>query len=123
MPERILPDPGSGHQSRPRAGRRSSPTARSFKRTPEHHALGRALLELRARRGLSQEQLGADAYLHRNYVGALERGEINPTFHVLLKLAAGLRLPLSELITVYERHRAETRAGATVNSGARTDDR
>jgi DNA-binding XRE family transcriptional regulator len=108
MPETILPDRRSEHQSRPRAGRRSSPTCRSWKRTPEHHALGRALLELRARRGLSQEQLGADAGLHRNYVGAIERGEINPTFRVLLKLTVGLRLPLSELIAVYERHRAET---------------
>jgi len=108
MPETILPDAGSEHQSRPRAGRRSTPTCRSWKRTPEHHALGRALLELRARRGLSQEQLGFDARLHRNYVGALERGEINPTFRVLLKLATGLRLPLSELIGVYERQRAET---------------
>ncbi len=81
------------------------------------------MLELRACRGLSQEQPGFEAGLHRNYVGALERGEINPTFRVLLKLAAGLRLPLSELITVYERHRAETPAGATVDARARTDDR
>jgi DNA-binding XRE family transcriptional regulator len=123
MPEQILPDRRSGHQWRPRAARRSSSTCRDWKRTPEHHALGRALLELRARRGLSQEQLGADAELHRNYVGALERGEINPTFRILLKLAAGLRLPLSELIAVYERHQAETRAGATVDDHARTDDR
>ncbi len=105
MPETILPDRRSEYQSRPQADRRSSPTCRSWKRTPEHHALGRALLELRARRGLSQEQLGADAGLHRNYVGALERGEINPTFRVLLKLAAGLRVPLSELVAVYERQR------------------
>jgi DNA-binding XRE family transcriptional regulator len=123
MPETILPDRRSGYQWRPRAGSRSTPTCRHWKRTPEHHALGRALLELRARRGLSQEQLGADAGLHRNYVGALERGEINPTFRVLLKLAAGLRVPLPELIAVYERHRAETHAGATVDSRARTDDR
>ncbi|HEU4701289.1 MAG TPA: helix-turn-helix transcriptional regulator [Conexibacter sp.] len=79
MPETILPDPRSGYQSRPRAGRRLSPTCPQWKRTSEHHALGRALLELRARRGLSQEQLGADADLHRNYVGAIERGDINPT--------------------------------------------
>jgi DNA-binding XRE family transcriptional regulator len=123
MPETILPDRGSGHHSRPRAGRRSSPTCRSWKRTPELHALGRALLELRARRGLSQEQLGFEADLHRNYVGALERGEINPTFRILLKLTAGLRLPPSDLIAVYERHRAETCAGETVGGPARTDDR
>ena len=111
MPETILPDQRSGYHSRPRTGRRSTPTCR-WKRTPELHALGRAIRELRARRGLSQEQLGFDAGLHRNYVGALERGEINPTFRVLLKLTAGLRLPLSELAAVYERHRAETSTNA-----------
>jgi DNA-binding XRE family transcriptional regulator len=112
MPETILPDPAREHQWRPRAGRRSPPTCPRFKRTPEHHALDRALLELRARRGLSQEQLGFDARLHRNYVGALARGEINPTFRVLLKLCAGLQLPLSELMAVYERQRAETSTNA-----------
>jgi transcriptional regulator with XRE-family HTH domain len=49
-------------------------------------ALGRAVRELRARRGISQETLAHRSYLHRNYVGAIERGEINPTFRILLKL-------------------------------------
>jgi hypothetical protein len=79
MPDRFFPTAGRS-TSGARAPADSTPTCRSWKRTPEHHALGRALLELRARRGLSQEQLGFDAGLHRNYVGAIERGEINPTF-------------------------------------------
>ena len=58
--------------------------------SPDHARLGRAVRELRARRGLSQEELGFRAGLHRNYVGAIERGEINPTFRVLLKLERGL---------------------------------
>jgi len=107
MPETILPDRGSGYQSRTGTDRRSARARRRWKRTPELHALGRALLGC-APAAASQEQLGFDADLHRNYVGAIERGEINPTFRVLLKLTAGLRLPLSELIAVYERHRAET---------------
>ena len=73
----------------------------------EHIALGRAVRELRARRGLSQEQLGFRSDLHRNYVGAIERGEINPTFRVLLKLERGLQLPLSEITQCYERHEHE----------------
>ena len=82
-------------------------------RTPQprqsanHDALGRAVLEARARRGLSQEELGFQAKLHRNYIGALERGEINPTFRTLLALMRGLDLPLSELIGLYERHIGE----------------
>lgn len=69
-----------------------------------HDALGRAVLEARARRGLSQEELGFRAKLHRNYVGAVERGEVNPTFRTLLALMCGLDLPLSELMWLYERN-------------------
>ncbi|HMJ01498.1 MAG TPA: helix-turn-helix transcriptional regulator [Conexibacter sp.] len=69
----------------------------------EQRALGRAVRELRARRSLSQEELARRSRLHRNYVGAMERGELNPTLRTLLRLAVGLRLPLSEVIVVYER--------------------
>jgi transcriptional regulator with XRE-family HTH domain len=64
--------------------------------------LGRAIRELRARRGLSQEVLGIRSDLHRNYVGAIERGEINPTFRVLMKLSRGLDFRLSEIIHLWE---------------------
>jgi len=74
----------------------------------DHDALGAAIREARARRGLSQEELGARADLHRNYVGAIERGEINPTFRVLLKLEKGLGLPLAELVRLYERNVGDT---------------
>src|SRR5205085_12460297 len=33
--------------------------------------------------GLSQEELGYLANLHRNYVGGVERGERNPTFEIM----------------------------------------
>lgn len=71
---------------------------------PEQRAFGWAVRELRARRWMSQEGLGFEAGLHRNYVGALERGEINPTFRTMLRLVRGLRMPLSEIVAVYERH-------------------
>jgi transcriptional regulator with XRE-family HTH domain len=72
--------------------------------SPDQHALGRAVREARARRGFSQEQMGFRTTLHRNYVGALERGELNPTFRSLLHLTRGLDLKLSELMWLYERH-------------------
>jgi transcriptional regulator with XRE-family HTH domain len=72
----------------------------------ELRALGAAVRELRARRGLSQEQLGFRGGLHRNYVGGIERGELNITFRVLLKVVRGLNVSLSELIEMYERNRA-----------------
>jgi transcriptional regulator with XRE-family HTH domain len=71
---------------------------------PNLTALGAAVRELRARRGLSQEWLGFKAGLHRNYIGAIERGEINPTLRTLVRLTSGLVLPLSELVAVYERN-------------------
>lgn len=77
------------------------------RKSANHNALGRAVLEARARRGLSQEDLGFHAKLHRNYVGGIERGEINPTFRTLLALSRGLALPLSELVQLYERNMAE----------------
>jgi len=68
----------------------------------EHERLGRTVKELRVRRGLSQEVLGFRSGLHRNYVGAIERGEINPTFKVLMKLSRGLGFQLSEIMLLWE---------------------
>lgn len=74
---------------------------------PQQRALGRAVRELRARKGLSQEALGFAAGLHRNYVGAVERGEINPTLRTLLALVVGLAVRLGELVVVFERQFAD----------------
>lgn len=74
-------------------------------RSPSH-ALGAALRDMRYRRVISQEDLGFRAGLHRNYIGALERGEINPTFRTLLRLVSGLDVPLGEVIERYEAHAA-----------------
>jgi transcriptional regulator with XRE-family HTH domain len=46
--------------------------------------------------------LGFRSALHRNYVGAVERGEMNPTYAVLLKLSRGLAMPVSELVAESE---------------------
>jgi ribosome-binding protein aMBF1 (putative translation factor) len=102
--------PDARRQCSPTAGRatsgaRPADARRRHARTPELHAFGRAIRELLARRDLSQEELGFRSGLHRNYVGAIERGEINPTFRVLLKLSHGLAMPLSEIVEKYETHR------------------
>ncbi|HEX5145949.1 MAG TPA: helix-turn-helix transcriptional regulator [Conexibacter sp.] len=72
--------------------------------------LGAAVRELRACRDISQEELGFRARLHRNYVGAIERGEINPTFRTLVTLANGLDVELSGLIRLYEEREEDVRA-------------
>ena len=77
---------------------------------PDLPALGRAVRELRVVRFISQEELGARASLHRNYVGAIERGTINPTLRTLVQVAHGLTVPLSGLVVLYERNATESRA-------------
>lgn len=52
----------------------------------------------RMARGISQEELGDRASLHRNVVGELERGARLPALDTVLKLAAGLELPPSSLL-------------------------
>jgi transcriptional regulator with XRE-family HTH domain len=68
----------------------------------EHVALGRSVRTLRNRRGYSQHALGQRTGIHPNYIGAIERGEVNPSFGLLLRLADGLSARLSELLVMYE---------------------
>ncbi|MGN6189709.1 MAG: helix-turn-helix domain-containing protein [Conexibacter sp.] len=65
---------------------------------PELVALGQRLRRLREAAHLSQERLADRAGVHFTYVGQIERGERNPTYKNLLKLARGLRLPPAELV-------------------------
>ena len=49
--------------------------------------VGERLRRLRTRRGWSQEELGFESGLHRNYVGGIERGERNVGIENIAKLA------------------------------------
>jgi transcriptional regulator with XRE-family HTH domain len=67
-------------------------------------ALGRALRELRVRRGVPQEAVGFDAGVGKNYVYMAELGRLNPTLVVLLRIARTLGSSLPELVGVWQRH-------------------
>jgi transcriptional regulator with XRE-family HTH domain len=53
---------------------------------------------LRTERKISQEQLGLDSGVHRNYIGGIERGERQPTLKTIATLAQTLGVRPSELI-------------------------
>jgi transcriptional regulator with XRE-family HTH domain len=56
---------------------------------------------IRSRRttlGLSQEELGERAGLHRTYIGALERGERNLSVRTLYRVAAALECSPADLL-------------------------
>ncbi len=69
------------------------------RQSPHHEALGAALRELRLAHGTSQEQLALLSGLDRSYVGAIERGEANPSYGKLIRVAETLDLALSEWIS------------------------
>jgi transcriptional regulator with XRE-family HTH domain len=54
--------------------------------------------ELRLARKVSQEQLAADAGLHRTYVSSVERGERNISLVNIERLARALEVPLREML-------------------------
>jgi transcriptional regulator with XRE-family HTH domain len=60
-------------------------------------ALGAAIREVRHDRGWTLEDLAAEAGLHWTYVGGIERGERNPSWENVVKLAKGLGVRPSEL--------------------------
>ena len=60
--------------------------------------LGDAVRCGREAAGLSQEALGERADLHRNEIGALERGEKNISFVNLLRVCAALRVTPGDLL-------------------------
>ena len=65
-------------------------------------AFGRAIRVMRAERGISQEELGLRAGLSRGFFGKVERGDANPTFETIVKVAAGLEVPAADVVSLAE---------------------
>jgi transcriptional regulator with XRE-family HTH domain len=64
---------------------------------------GREIARLRKRIGLSQEELGFRAEVHRTYISQLERGLKSPTLSMMLKLSRALKASASKLVATVER--------------------
>ena len=61
------------------------------------HRLGERIRELRTSLGETQESFADKVGLHRNYMGAIERGEQNITIKTLQIVARGLNTSVSKL--------------------------
>lgn len=61
------------------------------------------LRRLRIKKGLSQEEFGFEADLHRTYVSQLERGLKSPSLKTLSKISNVLGISLTELMALVER--------------------
>ena len=59
--------------------------------------VGRRIRELRKRKGLSLARLAERADLNDKYIGQVERGDENLTLRSLLKIAAALEVPVTDL--------------------------
>ncbi len=60
--------------------------------------LGQIIREKRETLGLTQIEVAEKAGLDRNYIGMVERGERNPSYLSLIKIATGLNLTVDQLI-------------------------
>ena len=60
------------------------------------------LIRCRKRAGLSQEELGYRASLHRTEVSLLERGVRTPRIDTLIRLAGSLSAPVGDLVAGIE---------------------
>ena len=69
-----------------------------MKTTPARKQLGDRIRKLRKRQGISQEELGFRAGLHRTYIGAIERAEQNVSIDNIHKIAKALKVSPKDLL-------------------------
>lgn len=70
----------------------------SMKATPSRKQLGDKIRKLRKKQGVSQEELGFKARLHRTYIGAIERAEQNVSIDNIHKIAKALKVSPKDLL-------------------------
>ena len=59
--------------------------------------LGQRIRVIRKAKGWTQEVLGSKADISYKFIGEIERGQQNPSFDTLVKIAGALGIDLSEL--------------------------
>lgn len=85
----------------------------------ERRALAIAVRELRARRGMSQEELSAAADRSRGFVGELESGRRNASWEGVVAVARALDVTIAEFGATFDARLAEQGREPTGPSAAR----
>jgi len=65
---------------------------------PDSILLGKRIRTLRTTKGLTQQELGHQADVDYKFIGEIERGNMNPSFKVLVKIAKVLEVDLPEIL-------------------------
>lgn len=89
--------------------------------SPLLKALGRRIGELRKKQGYSQESFADACGVHRTFMGAIERGETNISFHNLYRVAEALGITLSHLLSGVERNAAALEKEGKNKKAGRSD--
>jgi transcriptional regulator with XRE-family HTH domain len=71
--------------------------------TDVQRALGLAVKELRAKAGITQEELSSRTGVHPTYVSDVERGARNPSWATLAKMVAVMGTTMSVLGEAFDR--------------------
>jgi transcriptional regulator with XRE-family HTH domain len=69
-------------------------------------ALGNAIRQLREKRGLTQEALAHEAGITTGTLSLIERGQSNPAWGTISRLADALGSPMGEIGKLADRHRS-----------------
>jgi len=59
---------------------------------------GEKIIRLRKQRDLTQEELANKSGVERSYMGAIERGERNPTLKKIYQISKTLKVKIKELL-------------------------
>ena len=71
--------------------------------TSPHAAFGQVLRKHRLAAGLSQEQLGLESGVQRNFISLIETGQNQPTIGTIFKLATAMGIKPSKLVAETEK--------------------
>lgn len=59
------------------------------------HEIGRSIVDIRKRKGITQEELALEAEMSVSYLRTIEHGNANPTIKTIVRLTTVLNKPIT----------------------------